>query len=90
MKVNDRNKQIYIYNFIPKNNNSHQIVKHADKGLGTQTMHTTKIILKTMLPGMIKNNVDFCYKKVASHHRLIKAIPFRFRNRIDQKIRFLH
>ena len=30
--------------------------------------------------GMIKNNVDFCYKKLYSQHRLIKTITFRFGN----------
>ena len=28
------------------------------------------------LRGMIKNNVDFCYKKLYSQHRLIQPIPF--------------
>ena len=30
--------------------------------------------------GMIKNNVDFCYKKLYSQHRLIQTIPFCFGN----------
>ena len=30
--------------------------------------------------GMIKNNVDFCYKNLSSHHRLLQTIPFRFGN----------
>ena len=29
---------------------------------------------------MFKNNVDFCYKKLSSQHRLIQTIPFRFGN----------
>ena len=29
---------------------------------------------------MIKNNVDFCYKKLYSQHRLIQTIPFCFGN----------
>ena len=29
---------------------------------------------------MIKNNVDFCYKKLYCQHRLIKTIPFSFGN----------
>ena len=38
--------------------------------------------------GMIKNNVDFCYKKLYSQHRLIQTIPFRFGNYLgsDNKI----
>ena len=32
------------------------------------------------LRGMIKNNVDFCYKKLYSQHRLIQTIPFCFGN----------
>ena len=36
--------------------------------------------MQMMLRGMIKNNVDFCYKKLYSQHRLIKTIPFRFGN----------
>ena len=30
--------------------------------------------------GMIKNNVDFCYKKLYSQHRLIQTILFCFGN----------
>ena len=29
---------------------------------------------------MVKNNVDFCYKKLYSQHRLIQTIPFCFGN----------
>ena len=37
---------------------------------------------------MIKNNVDFCYKKLSSQHTLIQTIPFRFGNSMgsDNKI----
>ena len=34
---------------------------------------------------MIKNNVDFCYKKLSSQHRLIQTIPFRFGNRMGSE-----
>ena len=30
--------------------------------------------------GMIKNNVDFCYKKLYSQHRLTQTIPLCFGN----------
>ena len=33
-----------------------------------------------LLRGMIKNNVDFCYKKLYSQHRLMQTIPFRLGN----------
>ena len=39
-----------------------------------------------MVRGMIKNNVDFCYKKLYSQHRLIQTIPFCFGNCLDQRI----
>ena len=35
--------------------------------------------------GMFKNNVDFCYKKLYSQHRLIQTIPFRFGNRMGSE-----
>ena len=35
-----------------------------------------------LLRGMFKNNVDFCYKKLSSQHRLIQTIPFSFGNRM--------
>ena len=35
-----------------------------------------------ILREMFKNNVDYCYKKLSSHHRLIQTIPFRFGNRM--------
>ena len=35
-------------------------------------------LLLLMLRGMFKNNVDFCYKKLSSQHRLIQTTPFRF------------
>ena len=39
-----------------------------------------KIILFLSIRGMFKNNVDFCYKKLSSQHRLIQTIPFLFGN----------
>ena len=39
-----------------------------------------EILYKVRLRGMIKNNVDFCYKKLYSQHRLIQTIPFSFGN----------
>ena len=35
--------------------------------------------------GMTINNVDFCYKKLSSHHRLIQTIPFCFGNRMGSE-----
>ena len=35
--------------------------------------------------GIIKNNVDFYYKKLSSHHRLIQTIPFSFGNRMGSE-----
>ena len=39
---------------------------------------------------MIKNNVDFCYKKLSSEHRLIQTIPFRFGNRMGSENKILN
>ena len=38
--------------------------------------------------GMFKNNVDFCYKKLSSQHRLMQTIPFRFGNRMGSENTF--
>ena len=38
------------------------------------------IYTRTYIRGMIKNNVDFCFKKFYSQHRLIQTIPFCFGN----------
>ena len=42
-----------------------------------------------LIRGMIKNNVDFCYKKLYSQHRLIQTIPFCFGNCLGSENKIL-
>ena len=55
----------------------------------TEFFYSKLFLIETMffldIRGMIKNNVDFCYKKLSSHHRLMQTIPFRFGNRIGSE-----
>ena len=46
--------------------------------INNTTFNSLSLVLH--IRGMIKNNVDFCYKKLYSQHRLIQTIPFCFGN----------
>ena len=57
-------------------------LKTAEKSLILATHSPSFNHLVYYIRGMIKNNVDFCYKKLYSRYRLIQTItgPFRFGN----------
>ena len=60
---------------------NHKVDQHLCFGYIDSTMPLlSKSEISVDVRGMIKNNVDFCYKKLYSQHRLIQTKPFRFGN----------